>query len=99
MKISYLIAALIFALGLGSLIVGVTNTEDMTLLGVTFHPRIGKGVGIIAMIASIIAFLIAFGSAQSSSPLKRTQTDSQTSGNEPAREEDSEAHRQTAHRA
>ena len=51
MKISYLVATLIFAFGLGSLILGVTNTEDVAFFGVTFHPRIGKGVGILAMIA------------------------------------------------
>lgn len=78
MKTSYLIAALIFVIGLGSLVVGVTNTENLTLFGFTFHPRIGKGIGIMAMIASIIAFLTAFGSSQSSSPEKRAQTNGQT---------------------
>jgi hypothetical protein len=99
MKTSYLIATLIFALGLGSLIVGVTNTEDVTLFGLTFHPRIGKGIGVIAMIASVIAFLTAFGSAQSSPHPERVQTDAQPPGNEHVPEEDTEAYRQTAHRA
>jgi hypothetical protein len=54
----------IFALGLGLLIFGATNTEEMTFLGITVHPRLGKGLGIIAMIFSAITFLAIFGNAQ-----------------------------------
>jgi len=60
----YLVPAVIFALGLGLLIFGVTNTTEMTVLGVTFHPRLGKGLGVIAMILSAITFLAIFGNAQ-----------------------------------
>jgi hypothetical protein len=45
MKVSYVIAVLIFALGLGLLIWGTASTDEVTLLGVTFHPRLAKGVG------------------------------------------------------
>jgi hypothetical protein len=73
----YLIPAVIFALGLGLLIFGVANTTDMTVLGITFHPRIGKALGIIAMIFSTITFLAIFGNAQPSTRVERkhpTQT-------------------------
>lgn len=99
MKVSYLIAAVIFALGLGALVLGVTNTEDITLLGVTFHPRIGKGIGVIAMIASLIAFLVAFGGSQSPAHLEHAQTDVSTPGHKHTSEEDTGTYRQTAHRA
>jgi uncharacterized membrane-anchored protein YitT (DUF2179 family) len=67
MKVAYVIAALIFALGIGLLIFGTSGSEDVTLLGLTFHPRIAKGVGIIAMIFSVITFMAAWGSSQTPS--------------------------------
>ena len=67
MKVAYLIAALIFALGIGLLIFGVSGSEDVTLLGLTFHPRIARGAGVIAMIFSVITFLAVWGSSQPSS--------------------------------
>jgi len=69
----YLIPAVIFALGLGLLIFGVANTTEMTFLGITFHPRLGKGLGIIAMIFSAITFLAIFGNAQPSTRVERDQ--------------------------
>jgi hypothetical protein len=63
MKFSFLIAALIFALGVGLLIFGVSINAEVTLIGITFHPRIAKGAGIIVMIFSVIAFLVAYGSS------------------------------------
>lgn len=63
MKLSFLIAALAFALGVGLLIFGTSSNAEVTLIGITFHPRIAKGAGIIVMIFSIIAFLAAWGSS------------------------------------
>jgi hypothetical protein len=63
MKVSYLIALLIFVLGIGLLILGTSQGEEVALLGLTFHPRIAKGLGIIAMIFSAIALLVAYGSS------------------------------------
>jgi hypothetical protein len=63
MKLSFLITALVFALGIGLLIFGVSSNADVTLIGVTFHPRIAKGLGIIVMIFSVISFLVAYGSS------------------------------------
>lgn len=63
MKLSFFIAVLTFALGIGLLIFGASSSTEMTLVGVTFHPRIAKGAGIIVMIFSIIAFLAAWGSS------------------------------------
>jgi hypothetical protein len=63
MKISYLITALAFALGLGFLIWGTSSSDEVTLLGVTFHPRIAKSVGLITMLLSVITILALFGSS------------------------------------
>lgn len=71
MKVAYVIATLIFALGIGLLIFGTSGSEDVTLLGLTFHPRIAKGMGVIAMIFSIITFLAAWGSSQPPSNVGR----------------------------
>jgi hypothetical protein len=71
MKLSYVIPALLFGLGLGLLILGTSSTTDVTLFGLTFHPRIGKGLGIIVMIFSAITFLALFGNAQPSSEVER----------------------------
>jgi hypothetical protein len=71
MKVPYLIALLIFALGLGLLIWGTTGSAEVSLLGVTVHPRIGKGLGIIGMIFSVITFLAVWGSSQPPSHAER----------------------------
>jgi uncharacterized membrane-anchored protein YitT (DUF2179 family) len=71
MKVAYLIAALVFALGLGLLIWGASSTAEVTFLGLTFHPRIAKGVGVITMIFSVITFLAAFGGSEPSSHVER----------------------------
>jgi len=64
MKTPYLIVLLVFALGLGLLIWGSSSGTEVTLLGLTVHPRIGRAVGIISMIFSVIAFLAVWGSTQ-----------------------------------
>jgi len=64
MKLSYVIAALIFVLGIGLVIFGMSGTAEVTLLGVSFHPRIAKGVGVIVAIFSIITFLAAWGGSE-----------------------------------
>jgi len=71
MKVSYVVALLIFALGIGLLIAGNTKSEEMVLLGVTMSAHIVKGSGIIAMIFSVITLLVAFGSSLPASPASR----------------------------
>jgi hypothetical protein len=71
MKLSFLLAALAFALGIGLLIFGASSDADVTLIGVTFHPRIAKGLGIIVMIFSIISLLVAYGSSLPPGPADR----------------------------
>ncbi len=63
MKLSFLIAVLTFALGIGLLIFGAAHSAEVTLVGMAFHPRIAKGAGIIVMIFSVISFLVAWGSS------------------------------------
>jgi len=64
MKVAYLITALVFALGIGLLIFSTSGSEGVTLFGLTFQRRIGRGLGIIVLIFSIVAFLAAWGSSQ-----------------------------------
>ncbi len=73
-KTVYLIPVTIFVLGLGLLIFGTSSTGDMTLLGLTFHPRIGKGLGIIAMIFAAITLLALYGNAQPPTGVERRQS-------------------------
>jgi hypothetical protein len=62
-KILYVIALAVFVLGLGLLIISAAYGEEVTLLGVTFHSRIAKGVGIICTIMGLMTALAAYGSA------------------------------------
>jgi hypothetical protein len=71
MKLSFLIAALTFALGIGLLIFGASSNAEVTLVGITFHPRIAKGAGIIVMIFSVITLLVAYGSSLPSKQAER----------------------------
>jgi len=98
MKLSYLLATLIFAVGLGALIFGVTGSEEVSLFGAHIHPRIGKGIGIMAMIASVIVFLTAFGSDSSPTRAEPSQPTAQPSGNEHVSDEDSDENQQHASR-
>jgi len=98
MKLAYLSAAFLFFFGLGALIIGVTSSEEMTLLGAQFHPRIGKGIGIMAMLTSVIVFLAAFGSNQALPRERRSPTDAQISGHEPIQDENLDVNRQSSPR-
>ena len=71
MKLSYVIAALIFFLGIGLVTFGMSSTAEVTLLGVSFHPRIAKGTGVIVTIFSIIAFLVAWGGSEGPQQVSR----------------------------
>jgi len=64
MKVEYLIPPLVFALGLGLIIFGVSSNTEMTLLGLTLHPRIAKGLGIIITLFSVITILVTLSSSQ-----------------------------------
>jgi hypothetical protein len=71
MKFSYLIAGLIFIVGVWLVSFGMSSAPEMSLLGVTFHPRVAKGVGIIAVIFSLIALLAIWGSSQTPTRAER----------------------------
>ena len=71
MKLSFLLAAIILVSGIGLLIFGTTDSAEVTLLGMAFQPHIAKGAGIIAIIFSLIAFLIAWGSSLEPSQVER----------------------------
>ena len=71
MKVSYIVALLIFALEIALLIAGDSKSEEVTLLGMTMSAHTVKGTGIIAMIFSVITLLVAFGSSLPASPAGR----------------------------
>ncbi|HEV8713322.1 MAG TPA: hypothetical protein VGX03_10890 [Candidatus Binatia bacterium] len=65
MNMSYVIPVVLFALGIGLLLlmVGTSPSEEVALLGLTFSPRIAKGLGIVVMIFSAVSLLVAYGSS------------------------------------
>jgi H+/Cl- antiporter ClcA len=63
MKSAYGIAGLLLLLGLWLLSIGVADREQGTLLSMTLHSRVSKGVGIISLLLGLIAVLAAYGSS------------------------------------
>jgi hypothetical protein len=64
MKSSALIAVLTLALGIGLLVAGTVSSDDVTLFGLIFSPRIVQGVGLISAIFGVATILTAFRSLQ-----------------------------------
>src|SRR5262249_939326 len=62
-KILYLMTVIAFTLGLGVLVWGTPSRAEVTLLGMTFHPRIAKSVGLVMVLLSVITLLALFGSS------------------------------------
>jgi hypothetical protein len=63
-NIAYAIATLVLLLGLGLLAIGASAThEQLTLLGLTFHTHLARGMGIVSVIFSVVTFLVAYGSS------------------------------------
>ncbi|MBI3245161.1 MAG: hypothetical protein HYZ50_01495 [Deltaproteobacteria bacterium] len=71
MKIGLVIAVLIAVIGIYLVTLGVTSGESISLLGVTFHPSVARGVGIISLILSLITGLVAYGSSLPPSAVER----------------------------
>ncbi|HEV8711329.1 MAG TPA: hypothetical protein VGX03_00670 [Candidatus Binatia bacterium] len=99
MKVAYLIAGLIFALGLGLLCWGTSSTSEVSLLGVTFPPRIAKGLGIIAMIFSVITFLATSGDFQAPGCEEHRERLADSKGNSHNHREDLTSGSHTSHHA
>ena len=59
----YLIALMIFALGLGLIIWGVSSTEDLSLWGITFAPHLPLNVGLIGTILGVITLIVLLSSS------------------------------------
>lgn len=73
MKGSYIVATIISLLGITLLVFGVSDSEHVSLLGMSLHTRIAKGVGIVGMILGIIAFMVAYGGSLPSNRVERPQ--------------------------
>lgn len=71
MKSAYVLAFSISLLGLFLLGFGVTDSEHVSLLGMSLHTRVAKGVGIVSMILGIIAFMVAYGGSLPPSRVER----------------------------
>jgi hypothetical protein len=63
MKVSYVIPVVLVACGIGLLTIGTSPSEEVALLGLSFSPRIAKGLGVIVMIFSAITLLVVYGSS------------------------------------
>lgn len=62
-KGKYLTIAALFALGVGLIAFGITSNAEAALWGVTFHARLARGFGLLAILGSIITFLVMYGSS------------------------------------
>jgi formate hydrogenlyase subunit 3/multisubunit Na+/H+ antiporter MnhD subunit len=61
MKLTYLVATLLFLCGLGLIIQATGSGDEVNLFGLLIHTRITKGLGVIVMIFSVVAFLAIYG--------------------------------------
>ena len=50
MKNGFIIAAVIAVIGIYLITLGASDTEHVSLLGLTFHPSVARGVGIFGII-------------------------------------------------
>lgn len=61
MKRAYWGVGLIFTCGIGLFIFGINNTEEQTVLDLSFHPRAVTGLGVITMILSALGLMSVAG--------------------------------------
>lgn len=71
MKLSYIVAILISLLGIVLLVSGVSDSEHVSVWGMSIHTRVAKGVGIVSIILGIIAFMVAYGGSLPTSHVER----------------------------
>jgi len=71
MKWSYIVALLVSLTGIILLVFGVSDSEHVSVLGISLHARVAKGMGIVSMILGIIAFLVAYGGSLPSNRAER----------------------------
>jgi hypothetical protein len=63
MKIGFIIAALIAAIGVYLFMLSTSDSEHISLLGLTLHHSVVRGIGLISLIVSLVAGLVAYGSS------------------------------------
>ena len=71
MKLMYVVALGVFALGLTFLLYSTGGEDEVHLLGLLVPPRVLRGLGIITLIFSIITFLAAFGGMGATPPREK----------------------------
>ena len=71
MTLVYGVALAALALGLTLLFYSAGGGDEVNLLGLIVHSRILRGLGVIAMIFSVITFLAAFGGMSDSPPREK----------------------------
>lgn len=74
MKLMYFVALGVFIVGLALLIHSTASGGEVDLFGIVVHSRITKGLGVIIMIFSVIAFLAAYGGLGTSHPQERSRS-------------------------
>ena len=73
MKLGYILAAVVLLFAIGLLTMGMADNEYLSFLGLTFHSSVARGVGLVSMIFSVIAFLVAYGSSLPSTRIERRE--------------------------
>ena len=63
MKIGIVIAVLIAMIGIYLISLSVSGGESVSLLGLALHPSVARGIGIVSLILSLVASLVAYGSS------------------------------------
>jgi hypothetical protein len=69
----YLILFFIFALGLSLLVFGTAKDTETTLLGLTIHARVARGIGLITVLVGIVTALVMYGDSLPLTNTERTQ--------------------------
>jgi hypothetical protein len=71
MKIGFIIAAVIAVIGIYLITLSVSDSEHVSLLGLTMHPSVARGVDIVSLLLSLVSFLVAYGSSLPPSHVER----------------------------
>lgn len=59
----YTVATVLVVVGSFFLVLGLSREVEIALFGMSFHPQIAKGVGLIGVILGCLGLLIAYGNS------------------------------------
>lgn len=73
MKAGVIVAVLVAAIGTYFIMLGTANSEFVSLFGLSFHPSVARGIGIVSLVVSLVVGLVAYGSSLPESTVERRQ--------------------------